>query len=270
MLIKPRSASADFHSAQRLKMKSEPLLVLALSLCVSSKPLSKRRTYNKLLLISFDGFRWDYDQNANTPNLYIFFFIIIYQYDSILIFSSGRWTEDHGVVHNLMFNDKTGLRVPHKEVYDSLKNAHPNLTVYMQEEIPEHFHIYTNMREFNPLSFWLTWSSISTLVILHINKGDHGFSNEEMDMKMIFRAFGPDFRDNFLAEPIYLWMCKLWGVVPEANNGRLSDTKYMLVDNFDAGKHLYGLSEGVSFKNGLPHHINIVHSIIHRGQHIYF
>uniref|UniRef100_A0A8C2DPC6 Uncharacterized protein n=1 Tax=Cyprinus carpio TaxID=7962 RepID=A0A8C2DPC6_CYPCA len=59
-------------------MKSEPLLVLALSLCVSSKPLSKRRTYNKLLLISFDGFRWDYDQNANTPNLYIFFFSLQY------------------------------------------------------------------------------------------------------------------------------------------------------------------------------------------------
>ncbi|KTG32432.1 hypothetical protein cypCar_00002376, partial [Cyprinus carpio] len=76
--------------------------------------------------------------------------------------------------------------------------------------------------------------NINSRVILHINKGDHGFSNEEMDMKMIFRAFGPDFRDNFLAEPIYRWMCKLWGVVPEANNGRLSDTKYMLVDNFDA------------------------------------
>ncbi len=50
-------------------MKSELLLVLALSLCVSTKPLSKKRTYNKLLLISFDGFRWDYDQDVNTPNL---------------------------------------------------------------------------------------------------------------------------------------------------------------------------------------------------------
>lgn len=70
MRIKPRSALADFHSAeQRLKMKSELLLVLALSLCVSTKPLSKKTTYNKLLLISFDGFRWDYDQDVNTPNL---------------------------------------------------------------------------------------------------------------------------------------------------------------------------------------------------------
>ncbi len=70
-----------------------------------------------------------------------------------------------------------------------------------------------------------------------------------MDMKMIFRAFGPDFRDNFLAEPfdsvsIYPLMCKLLGVVPEANNGSLSDTKDMLVDNTDTGKRLKWLSEG--------------------------
>lgn len=63
-------------------------------------------------------------------------------------------------------------------------------------------------------------------------------------MKMIFRAFGPDFKKNFLAEPfdsvsIYPLMCKLLGVVPEANNGSLSDTKGMLVDNVDVGKHIW-------------------------------
>lgn len=94
-------------------------------------------------------------------------------------------------------------------------------------------------------------------ILLHINKGDHGFSNEEMDMKMIFRAFGPDFRNDFLAEPfdsvsIYPLMCKLLGVVPEANNGSLSDTKGMLVDNSDVGKHLihiwFDSQKRVSFK----------------------
>lgn len=33
-----------------------------------------------------------------------------------------------------------------QEVYDKLKNAHPNLTVYKKEEIPEHFHIAKNSR----------------------------------------------------------------------------------------------------------------------------
>lgn len=33
-----------------------------------------------------------------------------------------------------------------QEVYDKLKNAHPNLTVYKKEEIPESFHIAKNSR----------------------------------------------------------------------------------------------------------------------------
>ncbi|XP_016094695.1 ectonucleotide pyrophosphatase/phosphodiesterase family member 7 [Sinocyclocheilus grahami] len=416
-------------------MKSELLLVLTLFLCVSGKPLSKRRMYNKLLLISFDGFRWDYDQDVDTPNLdklvkegvkakYINPPAITMTSPSHFTTITGRWIEDHGVVHNLMFNDTTGLRVPHKatlkrsewwdngalplwitaqnqglktasffypgggvnysgqavdrslvadhehpddnetewrqnidtvmgwftkedfdfvtlyygepdnvghafgpetperikiieqidhtigylreaihkngltdhlnviltsdhgmttvkiasevneiklsnymsllnlarfdlldyggfgmitpregreqEVYDALKNAHPNLTVYKKEEIPEHFHIRKHER-IQPIVLLADLGfNINSRIILHINKGDHGFRNEEMDMKMIFRAFGPDFRDNFLAEPfdsvsIYPLMCKLLGAVPEANNGSLSDTKGVLVDNFDAG-----------------------------------
>ncbi|XP_073709137.1 ectonucleotide pyrophosphatase/phosphodiesterase family member 7 [Garra rufa] len=416
-------------------MKPELLLLLALSFCVSSKPLSQRRTYNKLLLISFDGFRWNYDQDANTPNLdelvkegvkakYINPPAITMTSPSHFTTITGRWIEDHGVVHNLMFNDTTGLRVPHKatlkrsewwdngalplwitaqnqglktasffypgggvnysgqavdrslvedhghpddnetewrqnidtvmgwftkedfdfvtlyygepdnvghafgpetqerikiieqidrtigylreaihkngltdhlnviltsdhgmttvkmtsevneikisnymsllnltrfdlldyggfamitprtgkeqEVYDALKNAHPNLTVYKKEEIPQHFHIRKHER-IQPIVLLADLGfNINSRIVLHINKGDHGFNNEEMDMKMIFRAFGPDFRDNFLAEPfdsvsIYPLMCKLLGVVPEANNGTLSDTRDMLVENFDAG-----------------------------------
>ncbi|KAK7150371.1 hypothetical protein R3I93_011582 [Phoxinus phoxinus] len=416
-------------------MKSELLLVLALSLCVSSKPLSERKTYNKLLLISFDGFRWDYDLDVDTPNLdqlveegvkakYINPPAITMTSPSHFTTITGRWIEDHGVVHNLMFNVTTGLRLTHKatlkksewwdngalplwitaqnqglktasffypggganysgqavdrslvgyhgqpydnetdwrqnidtvmgwftkedfdfvtlyygepdnvghnegpetparrkiieqidrtigylreaihkngltdhlnviltsdhgmttiknatevneiklsnymnllnlsrfdlldyggfgmitpkegkeqEVYNALKNAHPNLKVYKKDEIPEHFHIGKHER-IQPIVLLADLGfNINSKIILHINKGDHGFSNEEMDMKMFFRAFGPDFRNNFLAEPfdsvsIYPLMCKLLGVVPEANNGSLSDTKGMLVD---VGKHL--------------------------------
>ncbi|XP_067272946.1 ectonucleotide pyrophosphatase/phosphodiesterase family member 7 isoform X2 [Pseudorasbora parva] len=137
-----------------------------------------------------------------------------------------------------------GMITPKKgkeqEVYDALKNAHPNLTVYKKEEIPEHFHIGKHER-IQPIVLLADLGfNINSKILLHINKGDHGFSNEEMDMKMFFRAFGPDFRDNFLAEPfdsvsIYPLMCELLGVAPEANNGSLSDTKGMLVDNTDVG-----------------------------------
>ncbi|XP_056621035.1 ectonucleotide pyrophosphatase/phosphodiesterase family member 7 isoform X1 [Triplophysa dalaica] len=419
-------------------MKSELLLVLVLFLCVSSKPLSKKRTHNKLLVISFDGFRWDYDQDADTPNLdalvkegvkakYINPPAITMTSPSHFTTITGRWIQDHGVVHNLMFNSSTGLIVPHKrtltksewwdngvlplwitaqnqglktasffypgggvnysgqavdrsfvqsyghpydnetewrlnidtvmkwyseedfhfvtlyygepdnvghvkgpetperikiieqidraigylreaiekngltdrlnviitsdhgmttvkkspvfdeirlakymsfinmsefelldyggygmitpkegkeqEIYDALKNAHPNLTVYKKEEIPEQFHIAKNQRIQPIVLFADLGFNLNSRIILYINKGDHGFSNHEMDMKMIFRAFGPDLRKNFLAEPfdsvsIYPLMCKLLGVTPEPNNGSLSDTTGMIVEAFDAGERI--------------------------------
>ena len=52
--------------------------LIASSLCAAvpardsvpeQKSVSTASTRNKLLLISFDGFRWDYDQDVETPNL---------------------------------------------------------------------------------------------------------------------------------------------------------------------------------------------------------
>lgn len=72
-------------------------------------------------------------------------------------------------------------------------------------------------------------------LIIYFNKGDHGFDNDLEDMKTIFRAFGPNFKKNHLAEPfdsihIYPLMCKLLGVTPEPHNGSLAVTQEMLVD----------------------------------------
>lgn len=50
-------------------MKLEVFLSLVTILYVESRSLSKSVAGNKLLLISFDGFRWDYDQDVDTPNL---------------------------------------------------------------------------------------------------------------------------------------------------------------------------------------------------------
>lgn len=50
-------------------MKLELLVCLmAIILSVDSVPLVKK-TNKKLLVISFDGFRWDYDQDVDTPNM---------------------------------------------------------------------------------------------------------------------------------------------------------------------------------------------------------
>ncbi|KAB5540075.1 hypothetical protein PHYPO_G00097190 [Pangasianodon hypophthalmus] len=431
-----------------VSMKLELLLVFAVVLWVDSMPLSStgRKKYNKLLLISFDGFRWNYDEDVHTPNMdqlvqegvkakYITPPMITMTSPSHFTTITGRWIEDHGVVHNMMFNSTTLLKLTHKntlkrsawwdngalplwitaqnqglktasyfypgggvnysrqavdrslveaeghpdanetewrqkidtvmgwyakenfdfvtlyygepdnvghrvgpeteerrkiigqidrligylresiqknnlsdhlnviitsdhgmttikkspavkeiklseyinfanlthfdmldyggfgmirpkegkvqEVYDKLKNAHPNLTVYKKEEIPENFHIAKNSRIQDIVLIGDLGFNLNSRYIFYVNKGDHGFSNQEMDMKAIFRAFGPDFRKNFIAEPfdsvsIYPLMCKLLGVDPAPNNGSLSDTQAMLVDYSDAGGHAGRIQTSVS------------------------
>lgn len=75
-------------------------------------------------------------------------------------------------------------------------------------------------------------------MIFYVNKGDHGFDNKEMDMQIIFRAFGPDFKKNYTSEPfesihIYPLMCKLLGIVPEPHNGSFTVTEDLLEHSND-------------------------------------
>lgn len=69
---------------------------------------------------------------------------------------------------------------------------------------------------------------------VQINKGEHGFDNQEMDMKPFFRAVGPVFHKNLEVGPfetvnIYPLMCHILGIRPEVNDGHLDATKHMLV-----------------------------------------
>ncbi|KAG7218216.1 hypothetical protein INR49_007989 [Caranx melampygus] len=432
-------------------MKLQLFLVLAALTCAASKPLSQAGGgRNKLLLISFDGFRWDYDQDVDTPNLdqlavegvkakYITPPMLTMTSPSHFTTITGRWVEDHEVVHNMMFDTKTNLKVPFRptlkrsewwdngvlpteakvleepgliwtmldqtdlwlfvlflfqglktasfffpggaanysgqavdrvrvlplipqdanetewrqnidevmgwfseedfdlvtlyygepdkvghakgpdhpdrktvikqidrtigylreaidrhhlsdtlnviitsdhgmttvkkrplvdeiilnkylnllklasfeildyggfgilmprpgkeqEVYDALSNA-PNLTVYKKNEIPESFHLAKSERLPPIVVVADLGFNLNSRFIVYVNKGDHGFHNGEMDMKMIFRAFGPDFRRNFLSEPfdsihIYPLMCRLLQIQPAPHNGSVTVTEKMLL-----------------------------------------
>ncbi|XP_040900861.1 ectonucleotide pyrophosphatase/phosphodiesterase family member 7 [Toxotes jaculatrix] len=411
-----------------MKMRLELLLVVTALICAAGKPLSKAAARNKLLLISFDGFRWDYDQDVDTPNLdqlavdgvkakYITPPMLTMTSPSHFTTITGRWVEDHEVVHNMMFDTKTNLKIPHKlaltrsewwdngvlplwitaqnqglktasfyypggganysgqavnrvlveapghpddnetewqqnidtvmswfseedfhlvtlyygepdnvghakgpdhpdrkkiiqqidrtigylreaidrhhltdslnviitsdhgmttikkrpqvdeiilnkylnllklasfeildyggfgiltprpgkeqEVFDALSNA-PNLTVYKKDQIPESFHLGKSQRLPPIVVVADLGFNLNSRFIVYVNKGDHGFHNGEMDMKTIFRAFGPDFKSNFLSEPfdsihIYPLMCKLLQVQPAPHNGSLTVTEKMLL-----------------------------------------
>ncbi|XP_031427606.1 ectonucleotide pyrophosphatase/phosphodiesterase family member 7 [Clupea harengus] len=96
-------------------------LCLLLGSSGMSHPLSSRggnSGRNKLLLISFDGFRWDYDRDVDTPNLdamardgvkatYVTPAFLTITNPTHFTIITGRYIENHGVIHNMWFNTTT-------------------------------------------------------------------------------------------------------------------------------------------------------------------
>nr|XP_033466959.1 ectonucleotide pyrophosphatase/phosphodiesterase family member 7-like [Epinephelus lanceolatus] len=75
-------------------------------------------TRNKLLLISLDGFRWDYDRDVETPHLdkmaqdgvkaaYVTPPFLTITSPAHFTLLTGRYVENHGVIHNIWFNTTT-------------------------------------------------------------------------------------------------------------------------------------------------------------------
>nr|XP_060641792.1 ectonucleotide pyrophosphatase/phosphodiesterase family member 7-like [Anolis sagrei ordinatus] len=120
-----------------------------------------------------------------------------------------------------------------EEIYQALKNAHPHLKVYKKEEFPDYFHYAKHKRVLPILLYGDLGYSVNGRFIIYVYKGDHGFDNQHMDMKIFFRAFGPDFKKGYIAEPfdsihIYSLMCELLRVQPEPSNSSLAFTQNML------------------------------------------
>ncbi|XP_030262389.1 ectonucleotide pyrophosphatase/phosphodiesterase family member 7-like [Sparus aurata] len=119
------------------------------------------------------------------------------------------------------------------KVYNALKGAHPHLHVYKKEDMPEHLHFSKNERIL-PIILWADIGYvINGYFPVQFNKGEHGYDNQEMDMKPFFRAVGPAFHRNLQVGPfetvnIYPLMCHILGIKPEVNDGNLNVVRHML------------------------------------------
>lgn len=75
---------------------------------------------------------------------------------------------------------------------------------------------------------------------VQFNKGEHGFDNEDMNMKTIFRAVGPAFKQGLVVEPfesvnVYPLLCQLLGITPEPHDGSLAIMEPMLRESAGTG-----------------------------------
>ncbi len=115
-------------------------------------------------------------------------------------------------------------------LFAALKNAHPNMHVYLAEDVPERFHYTGNDRipaivghvddgwSFNRERAWAEANPDRFV------GGTHGYDNELLSMRAVFIAHGPAFKDNvtipsFLNIELYNTMAGIIGVDPAPNDG---------------------------------------------------
>ncbi|KAM7382224.1 hypothetical protein PAMA_012879 [Pampus argenteus] len=127
-----------------------------------------------------------------------------------------------------------------EKVYQALKGSHPHLQVYKKEEMPARLHYGNHPRLLPIILIADPGYVINAYFPVQFKKGQHGYDNQEMDMKPFFRAVGPDFQKNLLVGPfemvnVYPLMCHLLGINPEVNDGHLDNTKHMLVPKINTG-----------------------------------
>ncbi|KAG8507487.1 Ectonucleotide pyrophosphatase/phosphodiesterase family member 7 [Galemys pyrenaicus] len=152
---------------------------------------------------------------------------------------TGNLVEFHKFV-NFSFKDidfelldygPSGMLVPKAgmldKVYNILKEAHPKLHVFKKESFPPNLRYANNPRITPLLMYTDPGYVIHGRLNVQTNNGEHGFHNDVMDMKTIFRAVGPSFKQGLVVEPfesvhVYELMCRLLGIQPEANDGQLS------------------------------------------------
>ncbi|CAH1238843.1 ENPP7 [Branchiostoma lanceolatum] len=99
---------------------AKALVYVSISLAVLMTGYDVNAKRQRLLLVSFDGFRWDFDQDVDTPNLDMFTqegtsapyvtpaYPTLTGPDHITI-ATGLYPESHGVVHNKYFDKETGV-----------------------------------------------------------------------------------------------------------------------------------------------------------------
>ena len=134
-------------------------------------------------------------------------------------------------------------------VYNTLRKV-PNIDVYMKSDIPDDLHYKLNVR----IGDMIIVTKVEYAVYINkqnidwnLNKGDHGYYNNESTMFPIFISHGPSFKANFKINSfnnvdIYPLMCFILDVEPACNNGSLENVIDMVLAKSIEKKFNLGIS----------------------------
>jgi predicted AlkP superfamily pyrophosphatase or phosphodiesterase len=112
-------------------------------------------------------------------------------------------------------------------VYDALKAAENNYTVYRKQDLPDRFRIKNNTRVPEILVVAEAGYSITTRDRFEsrgVSGGAHGYDPLDPDMNAFFLASGPAFKSGLTIEAfenihIYEMLCEILGLNPAPNDG---------------------------------------------------
>jgi predicted AlkP superfamily pyrophosphatase or phosphodiesterase len=141
-------------------------------------------------------------------------------------------TELVTAIVNVGINLKPGYEA---EVERALLAPHPHLQCWKKENLPKRFHYGHNARIpaiiCLPENGWMVGTAAMTSK--HVPLGEHGYDNDDPQMRALFVARGPAFKQHLTAPVfdninVYALLAKLLGVRPLPNEGGLAATAGML------------------------------------------
>ncbi len=121
---------------------------------------------------------------------------------------------------------------------ERLRRTAAHSTVYRRETLPERWHLGTNRRVPPLLAVVDEGWTVGTperlaQAVERWSYGQHGFDNAAPSMRAIFLARGPHFRRGLVTPPfenvhLYELLCRVLGLTPAPNDGRLDQVAGML------------------------------------------
>jgi predicted AlkP superfamily pyrophosphatase or phosphodiesterase len=135
---------------------------------------------------------------------------------------------------NAGINPKPGYEA---EVEGALLEPHPHLQCWKKSSVPKKFHYGHNARIPAIVCLtdegWMVTTAAIASKTAHAPLGEHGYDNNNPQMRALFVAHGPSFKQHLVTPVfdnihVYALLAKLLGVTPKATEGRLAVTQGML------------------------------------------